>query len=459
MNDLAPIRRLSLVVANPQALQKGSLPRHTFDTAGGTIGSANASWVLADRGQRVRPQHCQIIFEDGAFVVVDTCGLTRINDHHEPIGSNACVALSEGDQLHIGPYLLAVNLHDDSHGLANGDRHLAQYELDELLNAPDARLDTYLPDGPMQSAQSIDTPSVIEGMAEFQALAAPQRLDTALDPLAALEAAEQRQHASLDAHGVLDTRHYGLSPSTTQADLTATRFEAVSGTPKRTTGDFSMSQQDARTSAAQSWLHGQPLGEQNPTQLVSPLIQGLDAPLGQLDGAGAYRVQLEAGQALQALIKGLAGLHAQQQAGDQRRLTVRGRTLQPIEDNPLHLGQSYPETVRALFSDERSVVHLSPAAAVEESLEQLGQQRQAMLQAIEAGLDALLHAFSPSQLHQRFQRYRPSNVEQPEEGDWAWQMFVSYYGELTSARQRGFHKLFWEVFEQHYDRHLRTEPQ
>ncbi|RQS75471.1 type VI secretion system-associated FHA domain protein TagH [Burkholderia sp. Bp8963] len=456
MNDLAPISRLSLVITNPQALQKGSLPRHIFDAGGGTIGSASASWVLSDREHRVRPLHCRIIFEDGAFVVVDTCGLTRINDHREPIGSNACVALSEGDQLHIGPYLLAVNLHDGSHSLPDGDLHLAQYELDELLSTSDAHLN----DGPTQSVQPIDNPSVIEGMAEFQALAAPERPDAALDPLAALEAAEQqRQHANHDALGVLDTRHYGLSPSPPQADFTATRFEAVFGTPKRSTGDSSMSQQDARATAAQSWLHGQPLGEQNPTQLVSPLIQGLDAPLGQLDGPGVYRVQLEAGQALQALIKGLAALHDQQQAGEERRMSVRGRTLQPIEDNPLLLGQGYPETVRALFSNERSVVHLSPAAAVEESLEQLRQQRNAMLKAIEAGLDALLQAFSPTQLQQRFQRYLSSDVEQQGEGDWAWRMFVSYYGELTSARQQGFHKLFWEVFDQHYDRCLRAEPQ
>ncbi|HBO3623977.1 TPA: type VI secretion system-associated FHA domain protein TagH [Pseudomonas aeruginosa] len=447
-------RQLSLVVTNPQALQKGSLPRHTFDASGGTIGTTNASWVLADRQHRVQPQHCRITFEDGAFVVEDSSGLTHINDHREPIGKNACVALSEGDQLHIGPYRIVVNLHDGAHHLPDSDRHLAQYEVGELLNEPGTALDD-LPNAPVLT---FEVSGPIPGMAEFQALAATDSTDITLDPVAALDAAEQHlADAERLRSDVLDSHHYGMSATTTQADVTATRFEAVSGAPSLYSGDFAMSQHDAQASAAQSWLQGQSASGQDPVHLVAPLIQGLDAPVGPLDGAGAYRVQLEAGQALKALIQGLSALQRDASA-DTQRLAARGRTLQPIEDNPLHLGQGYPETVHAMFSNQRSVVHLSPAAAVEESLDQLLHQRRATLAAIEAGLDALLQAFSPEQLQQRFRRYR-SGSAQSEDGDWAWQMFVNYYNELTSARQQGFHKLFWEVFDQHYDRQLRTEAQ
>jgi type VI secretion system protein ImpI len=34
-------------------------------------------------------------------------------------------------------------------------------------------------------------------------------------------------------------------------------------------------------------------------------------------------------------------------------------------------------------------------------------------------------------------------------------MYENYYQELTSSRQQGFRKLFWEVFEQAYDKKLR----
>ena len=115
------------------------------------------------------------------------------------------------------------------------------------------------------------------------------------------------------------------------------------------------------------------------------------------------------------------------QPGEQQRISLAGRTLQPIEDNPLRLGLDYPDTVRALFSTERSVVHLSPAAAVEESLEQIRRQQVAVHKAINAGLAALLQAFAPEQLEQRFQRYRQARGEHPQAGDWAWSMYGHYY--------------------------------
>ena len=36
-------------------------------------------------------------------------------------------------------------------------------------------------------------------------------------------------------------------------------------------------------------------------------------------------------------------------------------------------------------------------------------------------------------------------------------MYKSYYEELTSKRQYGFEKLFWEVYSQAYDKALREK--
>lgn len=58
----------------------------------------------------------------------------------------------------------------------------------------------------------------------------------------------------------------------------------------------------------------------------------------------------------------------------------------------------------------------------------------------------------------RFENYRRS-YQTPEQNTdaWAWEMYQSYYKELTSDRQQGFEKLFWEVFDQAYDRLLREK--
>ena len=217
-----------------------------------------------------------------------------------------------------------------------------------------------------------------------------------------------------------------------------------------------MAPQRADTPQVQDWITAQSSAHGTPQQMVAPLLQGLGVPLGAIDEHTAYRLLMEAGQALQAAIRGLTALYASDdaQAG---RPALMGRTLQPIEDNPLRLDLDYADTVRALFSSERSVVHLSPMAAVDESLTQTRLHNKALIEAINASLQALLRAFSPELLKQRFHRYRPDQTQQPEADDWAWQMYTHYYNELVSPRQKGFEKLFWEVFEQSYDQTLRTE--
>jgi type VI secretion system protein ImpI len=212
----------------------------------------------------------------------------------------------------------------------------------------------------------------------------------------------------------------------------------------------------AHTTHAQHWLTTQQSAGGDPRQLVAPLLEGLDATLETRDDQAAYQLLREAGQALHAAISGLTALY-HVDTGHDERLSLAGRTLQPIEDNPLRLGLSYDETIRALFSHERSVVHLSPKAAIEESLTQTRRHQAAMVQAIGTSLKALLNPFSPEILLQRFRRYRPDHAEQPDNNDWAWQMYQHYYTELASSRQQGFEKLFWEVFEQAYDRALRAE--
>ena len=73
-------------------------------------------------------------------------------------------------------------------------------------------------------------------------------------------------------------------------------------------------------------------------------------------------------------------------------------------------------------------------------------------------LTQILRALSPDVLMRRFSAYRRPGETTPESADaWAWNMYKSYYGELTSDRQKGFEKLFWEIFDQAYDRKLREK--
>ena len=124
----------------------------------------------------------------------------------------------------------------------------------------------------------------------------------------------------------------------------------------------------------------------------------------------------EAGQTLKATVEGLLALH---QGEDSRHRALRTR-LQPIEDNPLRLGDDYTCTMQTLFAAERSPVHLSAPAAVRESLESLNHHQQATREAIREALEAILYAFSPEALLRRFHGYRRGLQDNEDEGRWAW---------------------------------------
>ena len=183
----------------------------------------------------------------------------------------------------------------------------------------------------------------------------------------------------------------------------------------------------------------------------APLLRGMEVGLDFADSDEMRLFLEEVGQTLKSTVEGLLALH---QGEDSRHQALRTR-LQPIEDNPLRLGEGYEDTVQTLFASHRSPVHLSAPAAVRESLQSLNHHQQATREAISEALEAILHAFSPEALLRRFHGYRRGLRQNEDEGRWAWDMYQHYYRELKSSRQQGFERLFQEVFEQAYDQNLR----
>lgn len=439
MNSLNTFSRVALIVTNPQALRLGSLPRHHFDRHGGFIGSRDADWSLDDGRRSVSPLHCQILWDDGAFCLVDRSGETRINDNPAPLGRDVSVRLAQGDHIQIGPFRVAVHLEQAHRHLPDPDRHLAEHSIEELLCAEhgDAADRDGLPHRPGERHPfpCSDSPDALAALIQTPEPAV-------LDPLLALERAQAMRASVPDSSFSTAIASAGQAPPALEAVLASA--------PSSTFGDDRMSRYDfSRSPVLPPSSSDEPGETQAP---LGPLLEGLGLSTADVDSA---RLMFDSGQAIRAFVQGLLALRSNTHDGN--RLGPQSRTLQPIEDNPLHLGQSCDDTLRALFSSQRSQVHLSPKAAVEESLDELGRHQYAIQQGIEAGLNALLQAFAPEQLLQRFHRYQPAADAPAQPDDWAWQMYTHYYRELRSNRQRGFAKLFWEVFEQHVDRAMRAE--
>ncbi|SIO32337.1 type VI secretion system-associated FHA domain protein TagH [Salinivibrio sp. ES.052] len=474
-----------LVIANAQTLESGLSAQIRFVESGGTIGSSpSASWRLKDRLGRVHDLHCEILVVDGAFCVRDGCGQTFVNGADMPLGKGQLARLAHKDEMQIGPYEIRVltgedgeidtghidTLFDGHHTdlLANGhepvDHELeledASAPIDPLVeleakveaqgtnwllgndlseNANDSGLiskKNLTGKGPSftPQADSEDTMSASVRLKRIFGFGQRKQQNTS----------HKTHEKVLDAQSIETAAHH--MPSTLTESETKPMDEKELGLLEQ---EVAKSLNNDPSPSNESAGHGKHL-------LTGPMLEGLGVRVSnEQDVQRMHFLSQEMGQSLQACLKGLLALHEQAAEG---RFGTMNRNLQPIEDNPLRLGLSYEETVGTMYDADKSLVHLSAPAAIAESLKNVRDHNEATQDAISEALDQILNAFSPDVLLRRFQHCR-RNTDAHEEGEsaWAWEMYCNYYRELTSNRQQGFSKLFWEIFEQVYDKRIREK--
>lgn len=441
MQETPIYHAVTLVVTNSERLEGRSLGSYVFRAEGGTLGShANDSWLLQSPGGRVHPAHAEIRLLDGRFCLIDRSGHTFINDATLPIGRDRCVALRDCDELGIGDYRLRVH-HGDRQAMQPGN-----HPLDVLIDEEGETLQGG--DLPVPHAAAIRHDDPLAALGEAIPGIAQRDPLTALDPCDTA-AASDTAPTDTPAPGAV----YGAGDDLQDRRHTAMRLPAITRRHEECDMDERLLD-DLERSVGERLEERWQEPATVPTGHVGadPLLRTLGGELDFRDSAEQHAFLEEAGRTLRATIDGLLNLH---QSQDGTRYPLRDRRLQPIEDNPLRLEQSYADTVATLFSARRSPVHLSAPAAVGECLEHQRQHQAATEEAIGQALTAILDAFAPEALLKRFHAYRRVSHLPDEEDGWAWEMYRHYYQELNSDRQRGFEKLFWEVFDQAYDGSLR----
>lgn len=431
--------QLFLRVNNPQKLEHGSLPDFRPDQRGATIGSQGADWQLYDSAGSIAANHAAIRWMDGRYVLVDLCGKTYINAHQDPLGRLQIVALCDGDLLTIGKYKISVHLDAPMDTQAYGADHLREINLSQLMGLNAA--DTLLQAAP-ETAQLTHTTTATD--LTLNQFTGQQGQFTSTDPLAHLSPIKPEP-----------VQPVGLTPIPLRlsddyvADYTGTTRESVA-LAVQPTGNNLMTLDPIQPTET---------GMATETHLAStPLFNALGVPLEGINTAQAHQLIQEAGRTLRTTIQALLQLY-QADRDNPLQLSLLGRSYQAIEDNPLRMNLDYDDTVQAMFSGQRSRVHLTPERAIEESMDNINKSQQAMVSAIQESLQHILQALSPDHLATRFADYQRNQTGQAATDADNWQLYRDYFTELTSHRQSGLEKMFWEVFSQTYDRHMRNEPQ
>lgn len=388
-------KKLHCIITNSQGLKIGINPEHIFSSKGGIIGSgSHANWQLVSDKDKILEKHCSIDMIDQQFCLIDHSGKVFVNYSHAPVTIDLPIALGEEDMVTIGGYHIKFQAYSNR-------------ENDPLLFHK-------------QSLNSIFA-------AELGDEIIPEGYSDEVDPISALDV-QQRQSRS--------------TPSNSAHHLDSVIGSKVTDFNN---GEYLYHSEGRNKTNDQSNSHF----------ILSPIIKGLGAKLDtDLDASEMQYIAEEVGASLREVILGILELH--KNASNISHNSTE-RIFQPIIDNPLKMGLSYEETVNLMFDSKASLVHLAAPAAIKESLDLIINHQKATEKAVNIALEKILEALSPERLTERFNYYRSArNLPAEDKESWAWQMYQAYYQELTSSRQTGFNRLFWEIFEQSYDKEIRT---
>lgn len=413
--------KLQLSVTNSEMLETGKTGEHCFTAEGGTLGcSSNNEWVLQDLHRNVANVHARIAYQDGAFTL-QLMGEILVINNAEITDRQQTVRLQHGDEIQVGFLLLLVR----------------------IGSTPETFIDP-LNDEPEQIISRQRSPlaeMMSEGEDVTSMLPSQRTSMEVVDPIRAINANSLASSAIRNDSAALAE----LLP--VQQISTTSPREEQDGAPQLY---VDLPQPDASV-AKTTRKSSQDKSLADVHLSLAPLLRGMGIKLPLLATTDeAYAILEELGQTIKAAINGLLALQHSEEI-------INNKNLRVIEDNPLRLRMGYEDTMSLLFDVEEQgcAVHLSAPAAVSESLNHVGLHNAATKSAINFALNAMLDAFSPEELLNRFADYRRSRGRNEMDGDWAWRMYCSFFKELSSNRQRGFEKLFWEHFEQNYDRTLR----
>lgn len=414
---------LQLKIRNTEALQSGNTRDHVFERLGGTLGSnQNAEWQIQDLYKSVSAVHAQIEYNDSEYFIKPLGDKLFINRSEISLNCKS-VKLQHGDEIRVGNLVILVRIADS-----------LEFLLDDPLDKSPEQIIS-MREISVNDMLKTDNPN--EASYHFDDDLSASQANEVIDPLKAIEKDSQDEL----------TRFYNSIPNNQQQVSTRTS-SLIDYNANAEQGNV-LDNSFIDVPRFESKLYDDNTFSMEKINLsLVPFLRGLGIGLDISNTDEANLLLEELGETLKATVEGLLKLN-------HSKAVLKNKNLRPIEDNPLRLNQNYADTMDLLFSEQPCTVYLSAPAAVKESLENVAIHNQASEVATKFALSAMLDAFSPEQLTNRFEIYRNSRRVKEHDGTWFWNMYCSYYKELSSNRQQGFEKLFWEHYEQEYDRQLR----
>jgi len=435
---MSKTKKLSMQVINNENLASGKTADITFEKNYGTIGSgANDTWIIDNQTQSVKKEHAKIELIDGHFCIKANADNLFLNGI-DLFAAAKPVRLQHDDFIDI--YNLQIKVILEEQAKQNIENDIIQ---SLMPKAEDIIASYQNTSNKNQTSFSVlskeqDVLSSISGMSNTQVsdnnIEANELFEKTLNPLQLLDAERNSSKHFLEQNA-------NYLPSNQHEKTAVMTFNSSNDNIL----NHSIVLDNPSVSSSLT-------ANNDAFASLNKLFQGLNHAVAMQNKDEVEDFLTQIGASIKIMIEGLKELHASNQY-------LADRHLRPIEDNPLRLDLSYEETLDLLYTNNKHAVHLAATSAIKESLHNIKLHYEANQLAISEALAVLLASFAPEALMQRFVRYRRSNEDAKQDSSWIWDMYNYYYQELSSKRQKGFDKLFWEIYEAAYDRSIRKLQQ
>jgi type VI secretion system FHA domain protein len=444
---------LVLQVTGLDRLENGEAARLILDRHGAMIGrSAHADWSLPDSRNYISSQHCEIVYRDGGYLLLDrSTNGTYVN--RSPQRVDGPHRITDGDVITIGQYEIVARLQGD--GAQTAPRAASQPQW--------GGWDSHVPAGPVGvDPASWDRPApqpAISGLGPLSQNWTPPTTEPAApqspaasawaqpEPAPAAPSAWSSDPAAPAPRSAQDV--WGQLAQQNDVDWARGGFGAPPPAPV-----------SAPAPAAQAW--GAPAATPPPEQRISPAAspapaagewQAFAAAAGLQPGdikASPAEALGVAGLLLRRLIAGMVVmLEARTRAKAQ--LGAQGTGLELEGNNPLKFART-PERALAQLLNPTERGFLPAERAVEDSFQDLQAHQMATLAAMQGALAATLARFSPASIRSRAESKGVFAKILPGARDAAlWQAYEREFEGVARGSDEAFMDVFAKEFRQAYD--------
>jgi len=457
---------LKLEVVGAQANRLGEQRSKIFATEGGTIGRVPGNdWVLAD--QFVSSRHAAIQYADGQFYVIDTDSSNGVflNAPSFRLEQGRPYPINTGDRLLIDPFDIHVAVIESA---------AAQEEASAGMSAPETlNVSRPAPSAPSRTPAVASDPFAVEEEVPFVGtVPAPNRRGSGHEESIVPTGSDQAEDP-VDPLDVLGLRKSPKGPPPPEEGPSVPPRQPVA---PAILADYNPLAQRAAPAPPAPMPKASPPQPQSsrapapPLRASAPVASGPVGGRAQLDfaalltAAGLQGVPETPGLSgsfgsiLKVVVDGLRDvLRAREELKEQFRLRIT--SVAARENNPIKFSANTEDALHNLLV-RHNPAYLEPVAAFESAFDDLRIHQMAMLAGLRAGYQAMVTAFDPDTLEQKFERYvRRGGILGASAKPRYWDLYREVFEETTGDPDDSFRTLFGTAFSKAYEEQSRLLKQ